>query len=101
MKKTRVYAAIKFIDAQGLGVDQGLTVSGLGAVTINEFLGSGAAVSRVISALNNNIDGLLPGIQTRVNNLDTFGLEFDSATQTVEHTRQFSATGCSHSVGGV
>jgi hypothetical protein len=80
-EKTRVYAAIKFIDAQGLGVDQGLTVSGLGAVTINEFLGSGAAVSRVIPALNNNIDGLLPGIQTRVNNLDTFGLEFDSATQ--------------------
>ena len=81
---TQTWSSIKLIDTNGLGaLGSGLKSAGVGAVTLNELVPTGATVERVfprwISDLPNTLETT---IKTNIKEYKDFGLRFDHTSST-------------------
>lgn len=80
----QTWSSIKLIDADGLGaLGNGLTSAGVGAVTLNELVPTGATVERVFPKWISDIPTSLENtIKTNIKEYKDFGLRFDHITST-------------------
>jgi len=80
--KNYIWASINSLADDGMGIDSsGITLSGLGAVTLTEKIPSGAVVSEIIAPYATNLGSVLEqNIVDLVRIYSEFGLRFDVTT---------------------
>ena len=80
-ERTVIYVAVTS-DNDGLGLGSGLDESGLGAVTVNDVLPTGAIVTGVIPSFGNDVTDLADDIKEKIDLQLDFGLSYNNVTGT-------------------